>query len=89
MILPIVEQPPWITDFSRKMNLSHHQTRFLSSMLTGLISSANKTIEGIASLQVNGPSKTSLNKFLTKYDWDARSMNLERIQELQRHNETR
>jgi SRSO17 transposase len=88
-MIPIVEMPSWITDFSGKMKLSHHQTRFLSALLTGLISSANKTIEGIASVLVGGPSKTSLNKFLTKYDWDSKKVNHERIRELQRHNETR
>ena len=71
------------------MKLSYHQTAFLSALLAGLISSANKTIEGIASMTVNGPSKTALNKFLTKYDWDARRVNRERIEELQKQNETR
>jgi len=72
-----------------KMKLDHHQTIFLAAFLTGLIASANKTVSGIASMLVNGPGKTSLNKFLTKYDWDAKRLNMRRIEGLQKHNETR
>jgi hypothetical protein len=30
-----------------------------------------------------------LNKFLGKYDWDKKQLNLDRLEELQKHNETR
>lgn len=34
-------------------------------------------------------SKRALNKFLTEYDWDEQQFNHERLDELQKHDETR
>jgi SRSO17 transposase len=88
-MIPIVSPPSWITNFSNKMKLSHHQSKHLSTMLTGLITSTNKTIDGITSLSMNSTGQRSTNKFFTKYDWDAIEANRERVKELQRHDETR
>lgn len=88
-MIPIISPPSWITDFSNRMKLSHHQSKHLSTMLTGLITSPNKTIEGITSLSMSSTNQRSTNKFLTKYDWDAIEANRERVRELQKHDETR
>jgi len=88
-MIPIISPPSWITDFSNRMKLSHHQSKHLSTMLTGLITSPNKTIDGITSLSMNSTGQRSTNKFFTKYDWNAIEANRERVRELQRHDETR
>ncbi len=88
-MIPIIKTPSWITQFSESMSLSYHHKKFMSTFLLGLITSPSKTVSGIARASLNGPSSTALNKFLTKYDWDAAKANKERIEELQRHDETR
>lgn len=88
-MIPIIEPSSWVTDFTKNLSLSYHQSRHLSTMLTGLITSPNKTIEGIVSLSMSSAGQRSANKFFTEYDWDAVEANRERIRELQRHDETR
>lgn len=84
-----MEPPSWIVDFSNRIGLSHHQSGHLSRMLTGLIASKNKTIDGISRISPGSPDQKAANKFFNDYDWDATEANRERIRELQRHNETR
>jgi hypothetical protein len=57
--------------------------------LTGLVSASNKTVAGIAREVLPANSKRALNKFLTEYDWDKEQFNHERLEELQKHGETR
>ena len=44
---------------------------------------------GIARQVLPAKSKRTLNKFLTEYDWDKEQLNHERLDELQKHGETR
>ena len=44
---------------------------------------------GIAREVLPAKSDRALNKFLTEYDWDEQQLNHERLEELQRHGETR
>jgi hypothetical protein len=84
-----MEPPSWVVDFSDRIGLSHHQSGHLSRMLTGLIASKNKTIDGISRISPGSPGQRSANKFFNDYGWDAAEANRERVRELQRHNETR
>jgi hypothetical protein len=46
-------------------------------------------VAGIARQVLPAKSKHALNKFLTEYDWDKEQFNHERLDELQKHGETR
>jgi SRSO17 transposase len=70
-------------------SLSPHQRRHAKAYVTGLIAATNKTIDGIARHVMPAKSERAMNKFLGEYDWDDRQLNLDRLEELQRHNETR
>lgn len=70
-------------------SLSHHQRRHAKAYVTGLIAATNKTIDGIARHVMPSKSERALNKFLGEYDWDDEQLNLDRLEELQRHNKTR
>ena len=78
-----------ITDFlscTRVFNgfdsLSPAQRRHIKTYATGLVA-------GIAREVLPASGKRALNKFLTEYDWDEREFNHERLEELQKHGETR
>ncbi|PHQ42413.1 IS701 family transposase, partial [Halorubrum sp. C191] len=49
----------------------------------------NKTVAGISREVLPAGDKRALNKFLTEYDWDEQQFNHERLEELQKHGETR
>ena len=70
-------------------SLSYHHTNHAKAYVSGLIAASNKTIEGIANHVMPSGSERALNKFLGEYDWDDEELNLERLEELQRHGETR
>ncbi len=70
-------------------SLSYHQRDHAKAYVTGLIAATNKTIDGIARHVMPSGSERALNKFLGEYDWDEDKLNLERLEELQKHNETR
>ena len=88
-MIPVIDIPSWIASFSEAINMSYHKKRFLTAFILGLILSPTKTVRDIARVSLDGPSSAALNKFLTKYDWDAAKANRKRIEELQNHNETR
>jgi hypothetical protein len=46
-------------------------------------------VAGIAREGLPANSKCALNKFLTEYNWDEQQFNHERLEELQKHGETR
>jgi hypothetical protein len=46
-------------------------------------------VAGIAREVFPASGKRALNKFLTEYDWDKQQFNHERLEELQKHGETR
>lgn len=70
-------------------SLSHHQKWRAKTYVTGLIAATNKTIEGIVRHVTPSKSERSLHKFLGEYGWDDQQLNLERLEEIQRSNETR
>ena len=70
-------------------SLSYHQTQHAKTYVTGLVAGRNKTVTGIAREVLPANSGRALNKFLAEYDWDEDQLNHERLEELQKHGETR
>ena len=56
---------------------------------TVLLLAATRPVAGTAREVLPANSKRTLNKFLTEYDWDEYQFNHERLEELQKHGETR
>ncbi len=57
--------------------------------MTGLAAARSKTVTGIAREVLPAQGERALNKFITEYDWDEDQLNHERLEELQKHGETR
>ena len=75
--------------FDEFESLSPAQRRHAKSYATGLVAASNKTVAGIAREVLPAQGKRALNKFLTEYNWDEQQFNHERLEELQKHGETR
>lgn len=90
-MLPIIDFPNIVKQFgdSFKDVFSFHQLRRFKQYVTGLITSKNKTIEGITSNLVDGTDQSSMNRFLTEYDWDTEELNDKRLELLQSSPDTR
>lgn len=83
-----LDAPTWLKEPINKLSLSYHQEKLLARYVTGLIASGNKTIAGISSMFMK-QSIRSMNRLMTEYPWDTGKINMERLEELQKHNETR
>ena len=70
-------------------SLSQSQRHHAKTYVTGLVAASNKTVTGIAREVLPANSDRALNKFLTEYDWNEEQFNHERLDELQKHGETR
>lgn len=70
-------------------SLSYHQTHHAKTYVTGLAAARSKTVTGIAREVLPAQGERALNKFITEYDWDEDQLNHERLEELQKHGETR
>lgn len=68
--------------------MSYNQQKLLARYVTGLIASTNKTVSGISSIFIK-QSRISMNRLMTECPWDTSKVNMERLEELQKHNETR
>jgi hypothetical protein len=74
-----------IDEFESLSSEQHHAKTYT----TGLVAASNKTVAGIAREILPAQGKRAVNKFLTEYDWDEDQVNHERLEELQKHGETR
>ncbi len=70
-------------------SLSYHQTHHAKTYVIGLAAASSKTVTGIAREVLPAQGDRAFNKFLTEYDWDKDQLNHERLEELQKHGETR
>ena len=83
MSLPLVEIPPQIRSLLSfyKKQFKRMQYKHFRNLITGLIASDNKTIQ-----EINGcfgdNDQSSLNRFLTKSEWDVNSINDARIEQI-------
>jgi SRSO17 transposase len=88
-MMPITDFLSCTRVFDEFDSLSPAQRRHAKTYATGLVAASNKTVAGIAREVLPANGKRALNKFLTEYDWDEQQFNHERLEELQKHGETR
>ena len=84
-MLPIIGFPDVVgefADFFRQV-FSWNQFRRFKQYLSGLITGRKPTIRSIASRLVNPVDQSSLNRFLTLYEWDEEELNRMRLGMLQ------
>src|SRR3989344_3385941 len=83
MSLPLVEVPPQIRGLLSfyKKNFKRKQYKHFRNLITGLIASDNKTIQEINDC-FGENDQSSLNRFLTKSEWDITSVNDARINQI-------
>jgi len=90
MSLPLVEIPPQLKsqlEFYRKY-FTKKQYKHFRNLITGLIVSDNKTIQEINDC-FNQCDQSSLNRFLTKSDWDWKKINNIRLKQIKRQRKLR
>jgi len=61
-------------DFFRKI-FSWHQFRRFKQYLSGLITGGNPSVRSIAGRMVEPVDQSTLNRFLTTYDWSREELN--------------
>jgi hypothetical protein len=76
------------SEFFRRI-FSWNQFKRFREYLSGLITGDKVTVASIASRLVEPVDQSSLNRFLTLYDWDRERLNRTRLQLLQEYQETR
>ena len=84
-MLPVMGHPAVVeefADFFRRI-FSWHQFRRFKQYLSGFITGRRPTVRSIASRQVEPVDQSSLNRFLTLYDWDREELNVRRLRLLQ------
>ena len=90
-MLPVMGHPAVVEEFAdsfRKM-FSWHQFRRFKQYLTGLITGGNPSVRSIASRMVEPVDQSTLNRFLTTYDWSREELNRTRLRLLQTEKATR
>ena len=88
-MMPITDFLSCTRVFDEFESLSPAQRHHAKTYATGLVAASNKTVAGIAREVLPAGDKRALNKFLTEYNWDEQQFNHERLEELQKHGETR
>ena len=88
-MLPITDLLSCTEPINEFESLSPEQQHHAKTYTTGLVAASNKTVAGIAREVIPAQGKRAVNKFLTEYDWDEDQVNHERLEELQKHGETR
>jgi len=75
-------------DFFRSI-FSWHQFRRFKQYLTGLITGGNPSVRSIARRIVEPVDQSTLNRFLTTYNWSREELNRRRLQLLQTERDTK
>ena len=85
MALPIVETPAPVRKLLRDYNscFTKPQRKHFSNLVTGLIVSDNKTIQEINDCS-HRCDQSSLNRFLTKSNWDTKKINDRRLKQIKK-----
>jgi hypothetical protein len=89
-MLPVIGSPGVVEEFAGffRRIFSWHQFRRFKQYLSGLITGGKATVRHIASRLVEHADQSSLNRFLTLYEWDEERLNGERLDLLQSLEET-
>lgn len=82
-MLPIVEIPSIVKTHESLFEFSGQLKKHFRQYVTGLIVSENHTIKGINSLFVDSNDQSSMNRFLTEYEWNEQKLNDKRLELLQ------
>ncbi len=88
-MMPIVEIPSIVKNYEALFGFSGQLKKHFSQYVTGLIVSENHTITAINSLFTDANDQSSMNRFLTEYEWDEKKLNDERLVLLQSKQGTR
>lgn len=88
-MLPVVEIPSIVKAHENLFGFSGQLRKHFREYLTGLIVSENHTIKGINSLFVDANDQSSMNRFLTQYEWNEQKLNDKRIELLQSSESTK
>jgi hypothetical protein len=92
MDIPILQYPTYLEQVSVALLsvFSAAQLEYFKKYLTGLFTSANKTIAGINRLYVLNPrNQSSFNRFFTNDNWDKEALNHHRLDLLHAEKHTR
>jgi len=76
-MLPVMGHPAVVeefADFFRRI-FSWHQFKRFKQYLTGLIAGRNPSVRSMAACQVEAVDQSTLNRFLTTYDWNREELN--------------
>lgn len=86
-MFPIVKSPVMVTSFSERFKdlFSKPQFSHFITYLTGLIISANKTVQGINDNFIDRKDQSALNHFITDSNWDEQAVNEQRIELINEH----
>lgn len=86
-MFPIVKHPLMVTHFSERFKdlFSKPQFSHFTTYITGLIISANKTVQGINNNFIDRKDQSALNHFITDSDWDEQAVNKRRIAIINEH----
>lgn len=90
-MLPVMGHPAVVeesADLFRRI-FSWHQFRRFKQYLTGLITGGNPSVRSITIRQVDPVDQSTLNRFLTTYDWSREELNRRRLQLLQTEKATK
>jgi hypothetical protein len=90
-MLPIIGFPNVVGEFAGffRQVFSWNQFRRFKQYLSGLITERKPTVRSMASRLVDPVDQTSLNRFLTLYEWDEERLNRRRLETLQSIEEMR
>lgn len=90
-MLPVMGHPAVVEEFANffRRIFSWHQFKRFKQYLTGLITGRNPSVRSIASRQVEPVDQSTLNRFLTTYNWNREELNRTRLQLLQTEKATR
>jgi len=90
-MLPIIGFPSVVEEFAGffRQVFSWNQFRRFKQYLSGLITGRKPTVRSMASRLVEPVDQSSLNRFLTLYEWDEEELNRRRLEALQSMNEMR
>lgn len=86
-MIPITEPPLIVKNYVIKFRdfFSKPQFAHFITYLTGLIVSANKTVQGINNNFIESKDQSNLNHFITDSEWDEEAVNDRRIELINEH----
>lgn len=90
-MLPIIDFPDVVKEYAGSFRhvFSYHQFHRFKQYISGIITSDRVTVSAITSRLVERSNQSSMNRFLTWYEWSEEHLNNERLRLLQEGERTR